>query len=103
MNYLDEMNTRFLNHLRSDVDVSVGLGLPDHLGRLGDPSLDAHWQSVADARKLLAEIDDSRADDFYERLDLDLIRRYLQQDLFFKTTRRGRRHQRGHLPVIRKR
>jgi hypothetical protein len=38
-----------------------------------------------DARKLLAEIDDSRADDFYERLDLDLIRRYLQQDLFFKT------------------
>ena len=85
MNYLDEMNTRFLNHLRSDVDVSVGLGLPDHLGRLGDPSLDAHWQSVADARKLLAEIDDSRADDFYERLDLDLIRRYLQQDLFFKT------------------
>jgi hypothetical protein len=29
MNYLDEMNTRFLNHLRSDVDVSVGLGLPD--------------------------------------------------------------------------
>ena len=85
MNYLDEINARFLNHFRSDVDVSVSLGLPDHLGRLGDPSLDAHWQSVDDSRKLLDEIDDDRSSDFYERLDLQLIRRYLQQDLYFKT------------------
>jgi len=85
MNYLDEINARFLNHFRSDVDVSVSLGLPDHLDRLGDPSLDAHWQSVHDSRKLLDEIDDDRSSDFYERLDLRLIRRYLQQDLYFKT------------------
>ena len=85
MNYLDEINARFLNHFRSDVDVSVSLGLPDHLDRLGDPSLDAHWQSVDDSRKLLDEIDDDRSSDFYERLDLQLIRRYLQQDLYFKT------------------
>jgi uncharacterized protein (DUF885 family) len=85
MNYLDEINARFLNHFRSDVDVGVSLGLPDHLDRLGDPSLDAHWQSVDDSRKLLDEIDDDRSSDFYERLDLQLIRRYLQQDLYFKT------------------
>ena len=58
MTHLDDISKHFLNHLRSDVDVSVGPGLPDHLDRLGDPALDAHWRSVDDARKLLAEIDD---------------------------------------------
>jgi hypothetical protein len=85
MTYFDEINKRFLDHLRADVDVSVGLGLPDHLHRLGDPSLDAHWQSVDDAKALLDDIDESRANDFYEGLDLQLIRSHLQQDLFFKT------------------
>jgi hypothetical protein len=85
MTYLDDINDRFLNHLRADVDVSVGLGLPDHLHRLDDPSLEAHWRSVDDARALLDEIDEGRVSDFYGSLDLQLIRRYLQQDLFFKT------------------
>jgi hypothetical protein len=85
MTYLDDINKRFLDHLRADVDVSVGLGLPDHLHRLGDPSLEAHWRSVDDARALLDDVDESRAGDFHERLDLQLIRRHLQQDLFFKT------------------
>jgi hypothetical protein len=77
MTYLDDINDRFLNDLRADVDVSVGLGLPDHRHRLGDPSLEAHWRSVDDARALLEDIDESRAGDFYEALDLQLIRRYL--------------------------
>jgi uncharacterized protein (DUF885 family) len=85
MTYLDEINDRFLDHLRADVDIGVGLGLPDHLHRLGDPSLEAHRRSVDDARALLDDIDESRTDDFYEALDLQLIRRYLQQDVFFKT------------------
>jgi hypothetical protein len=85
MTYLDGVNKRFLDHLRADVDVSVGLGLPDHFHRLGDPSLEAHWRSVDDARALLDDVDESRAGDFHERLDLQLIRRHLQQDLFFKT------------------
>jgi hypothetical protein len=85
MTHLADINDRFLDHLRSDVDVSVSLGLPDHLHRLGDPSLESHWRSVDDARALLDGIDENRADNFYEALDLGLIRRHLQQDLFFKT------------------
>ncbi len=39
---LADITSRFLEHLRQDVDASVSLGLPDHLHRLGDPSLEAH-------------------------------------------------------------
>ena len=85
MSHLDDINQRFLDLLRGDVDTSVALGLPDNLHRLGDPSLEAHWQSVEDARALLDAIDHSGTEDFYERLDLDLIRRFLQQDVFFRT------------------
>lgn len=85
MSYLDTINDRFLDYLRADADVSMALGLPDHLDQLGDPSLEAHWASVEHARELLADIDEDQAEDFYARLDLGLIRRYLQLDLFFKT------------------
>ena len=71
MTYLEEINHRFLEHLRADIDESVELGMPDHLHRLGDPSLDAHWQSVDAARELLGAIDESRAEDFYDLLRLN--------------------------------
>ena len=98
MTYFDDINDRFFEHLRSDVDVSVGLGLTDHLHRLGDPSLEAHWRSVDDTMALLDDVDESRANDFYERLDLQLIRRHLQQDLFFKTLKNHGELQRRRKP-----
>ena len=81
----EDITRRFLDYLRDDVDTSVSLGLPDHLHRLGDPSLDAHWQSVEKARALLAELENTTAEDFYEALDIDLMQRHLQKELFFKT------------------
>ncbi len=46
-----ETNERLLHLIRDNVDLSVALGLPDHLGRLGDPSLAAKererlWHSL---------------------------------------------------------
>ena len=85
MPHFDDITHRFLNHLREDVDTSVSLGLPDHLHRLGDPSLDAHWQEVERTRVLLADLENTAAEEFYQALDLDLMQRHLQQDLFSKT------------------
>ena len=85
MSHFNEITHRFLDYLRDDVDTSVSLGLPHHLHRLGDPSIDAHWQSVEKARGLLADLEASTAEDFYQSLDLDLMRRHLKRELFFKT------------------
>ena len=76
-----DISEHFFNYLQSDVDTSVGLGLTDKLAQLGDPSLTAHQQSVAVAEALLAKVNAaSSAGNFYELLDIDLIKLYLQQD-----------------------
>lgn len=85
MGYFSEINDRFLQYLKSDVDQSVALGLPDHLARLGDPSMPVFQRSLEAAGQLLAAIDAARVDGFYEKLDLELIARHLQGDIFFKT------------------
>ena len=85
MNYCNRISERFLDYLRSDIDTSVELGLPDNLHRLGDPSLGALAQRVDEARKLIADIDESRGEDFYQVLDLQLMRRHLQQDVWRDT------------------
>ena len=85
MNHLETINQRFLDYLRADIDTSVELGLPDNLHRLGDPSLEAQEARVADARTLLGDIEEAQGADFYEKLDLQLIRRHLQLDIFFNT------------------
>tara|TARA_B100000809_G_scaffold258190_1_gene300993 strand:+ start:3421 stop:5124 length:1704 start_codon:yes stop_codon:yes gene_type:complete len=82
-----DISERFFHYLQSDVDTSVGLGLTDKLALLGDPSLAAHQQSVIAAEALLAKVNGAEisAGNFYELLDIDLIKLHLQQDLFFKT------------------
>ena len=85
MNYCNSISERFLDYLRSDIDTSVELGLPDNLHRLGDPSPGALEQRVAEAQKLIAAIDVSQGEDFYQVLDLQLMRRYLQQDVWHDT------------------
>lgn len=80
-----DINERLMNLIGDNVDLSVAVGLPDHLGRLGDPSLTAKQRDVQRAQELIDSIDESLADGFYERLDLELIRLYLQQWIFFDT------------------
>ena len=83
--YYQEVNDRLLGLIRDHVDLSVELGLPDHLHRLGDPSLASTNRNVERARALMEQIDESRGEGFYEQLDLGLIKLYLQQWVFFDT------------------
>ncbi|MEJ2531903.1 MAG: DUF885 family protein [Halioglobus sp.] len=83
--YYRQANEKLLQLIRENVDLSVALGLPDHLGRLGDPSLAAKERELVRVRQLIEEIDDSRGEGFYEQLDLGLIKLYLQQWVFFDT------------------
>ena len=81
--YYLETSEKLLQLIRDNVDLSVAIGLPEHLGRLGDPSLAAKERELARVRKLMDEIDESHGKDFYEQLDLGLINLYLQQWVFF--------------------
>ena len=83
--YCQQINEQLLALIRDNVDLSVALGMPDHLNRLDDPSLEAMLDQVQRARALIETIDVSRGEDFYERLDLELTRLYLEQWVFFDT------------------
>ena len=85
MGHFQQISDRFLQYLKSDVDASVSLGLPDNLARLGDPSLGALEKSLTQAQQLLAKIDENRAESFYQKLDLQLISHHLRRDIFFHT------------------
>lgn len=77
----------FFQYLKSDTDTSVSLGLTDKLDQLGDPSLSAHNNSIAVAQSLLDKLERKKEPlvDYYQQLDIDLIKLHLQQDVFFKT------------------
>ena len=98
MTCLGAMNNRFPGRPRVDEDVGDGLASPDLRHRPGDPCLDSHWRSVADARALVDDIGESRDIDLYEGIDLQLMRRYLQQALFFKTIENHEELQRWRKP-----
>ncbi len=80
-----EITDSLLELVRDNVDLGVSMGLPDHLGRLGDPSMEAREKELARVRELIAQIDESRGEGFYENLDLALTRLYLEQWEFFDT------------------
>lgn len=82
--YLD-INSQLLEFIRGNADLSVALGLPDHLGKLGDPSLAASRREIERASQISASIDESLGEGFDERLDLSLIKLYLQQWIAFDT------------------
>ncbi len=74
-----EITDKLLQLVGDNVDLSVGLGLPENLHRLGDPSMAAREAELQRVGELIESIDESRAESFYERLDLELTRLYLQQ------------------------
>ena len=83
MTTFKQLELQFKDHVLADAEASMALGATTHLGQLGDPSL-ATMQVRGDAaRQLLETLMLTDANDFDERLNLDLMKRYLQSELFF--------------------
>jgi hypothetical protein len=67
----------------SDADTSMGLGHTSHLDQLGDPSLQQLEHDTAQAKTILTSIENCVGEDFNQQLDLELMARYLKQQIFF--------------------
>ena len=83
MTAFQQIELQFKDHVLADADASMALGDTTHLGQLGDPSLEAMQVRSDAATKLLETLMLTDANDFDERLNLDLMKRYLQSELFF--------------------
>jgi uncharacterized protein (DUF885 family) len=73
----------FKKFVLSDADTSMGLGDSRYLDQLGDPSLDHLRKTTAQAKALLKTLEKCSADSFNQALDIDLMARYLKQQIFF--------------------
>ena len=67
----------------SDADTSMGLGHTSHLDQLGNPSLQQLKHDTAQAKTILASLEHCVGEDFNQQLDLELMARYLKQQIFF--------------------
>lgn len=67
----------------SDADTSMGLGHTSHLDQLGDPSLQQLEHDTAQAKTILTSLENCVGEDFNQQLDLELMARYLKQQIFF--------------------
>ena len=67
----------------SDADTSMGLGHTSHLDQLGDPSLQQLKSDTAQAKTILTSLENCASEDFNQQLDLELMARYLKQQIFF--------------------
>jgi hypothetical protein len=77
------ISQNFKQFVLSDADTSMGLGDNSYLGQLADPSLDHLQNDTAQAKALLTTIEHCSVDDFDQQLDIDLMTRYLKQQIFF--------------------
>jgi uncharacterized protein (DUF885 family) len=73
----------FKKFVLSDADTSMGLGDSRYLDQLGDPSLGHLRKTTAHAKALLKTLEKCSADSFNQALDIDLMARYLKQQIFF--------------------
>ena len=78
-----QISEQFKQYILADADTSMALGDDAHLGNLGDPSLEHMAQRTAQAKELLVQLKAVNSESFDERLDLDLMSRHLQQEIFF--------------------
>ena len=67
----------------SDADTSMGLGHTSHLDQLGDPSLQQLEHDTGQAKTILTSLENCVGEDFNQQLDLELMARYLKQQIFF--------------------
>lgn len=77
------ISQNFKKFVLSDADTSMGLGDNSYLDQLADPSLDHLKNNTAEAKTLLTTIESCSVDDFDQQLDIDLMARYLKQQIFF--------------------
>lgn len=73
----------FKQFVLADADASMGLGDTSCLAKLGEPSLEHLIENTAQAKDLLAKIDNCLVTGFDQQLDLELMTRYLKQQIFF--------------------
>ena len=98
MPHFSSINHDFKQFVLSDPDTSMGLGDDSYLDQLGDPSLEHLNQETAQAKALLAKIESCSVDDVDQQLDLELMARYLQQQIFFAELEQNGQPQRCRKP-----
>lgn len=89
---------RFKEYVLADADTSMSLGSNQHLASLGDPSLEHMQQRTQQAKELLTEIAACKIEVFEQQLDLELMSRYLQQQVFFAELEQAGQLQRQRQP-----
>ena len=92
------LEQQFKQFVLSDADTSMGLGDATFLGQLGDPSLKKLKETTAKAKALLKNIESITAATFDRQLDLDLMARYLKQQIFFAELEQSGQPQRCRKP-----
>jgi uncharacterized protein (DUF885 family) len=94
----EKISKQFKRFILADADTSMALGDEAHLGDLGDPSLEHMLQRCQQAKELLKQLQAIKGETFDEQLDLDLMARHLQQDIFFSQLEQHGRPQRCSQP-----
>jgi len=94
----ENISNQFKRFILADADTSMALGDETHLGDLGDPSLEHMVLRSQKAKALLNKLQAFKVETFDEQLDLDLMARYLQQDIFFTQLQQHGRPQRCSQP-----
>jgi hypothetical protein len=74
---------KFKEFVLADADTSMSLGDCQHLDTLGEPSLEHLFERTRQAKELLTEVAACPIQEFNQKLDLELMQRYLQQQIFF--------------------
>ena len=89
---------KFKSFVLSDPETSMSLGEVEFLGLLGDPSLAALKSDTDAAKEIIGFIESCQSSDFDQNLDLDLMARYLKQQVFFSELKQGGELQRCRKP-----
>ena len=89
---------KFKSFVLSDPETSMSLGEVEFLGQLGDPSLAALKSDTDAAKEIIGFIESCQSSDFDQNLDLDLMARYLKQQVFFNELKQGGELQRCRKP-----
>ena len=98
MPHFSSINHDFKQFVLSDPDTSMGLGDDSYLNQLGDPSLEHLNKEITQAKALLATIESCSVDDIAQQLDLELMARYLKQQIFFAELKQDGQPQRCRKP-----
>ncbi|ASP37924.1 DUF885 domain-containing protein [Bacterioplanes sanyensis] len=88
----------YREHVLSDLDTRLSLGVLEDSDRLGDPSLEAEQQHMQAAAALLEQLQQVETDGFEQQLDIELMQRSLKLDLFFHNLQQHGEPQRRRMP-----